>query len=801
MVYLTRLLRFIFVMAALIAVMAASLALVGPRIGDLVSAHRSDHERLALSRLAERSYIYDRNGNKMATLINSDNQNRVQVSIKDVPNTVRGAVLASEDVNFYQHSGVNVRSIGRAASANLEAGGVSQGGSTITQQVVKNSITGSKQNLSRKLHEAFLAVELEKQMSKDEILERYLNSVYFGGGAYGVAAASEYYFNKDVKVLDWSEAAMLAALIRSPNAYDPFRNPKLATKRRGVVFGRLMDTTWKALGPGRAAKAGHSPSDPLLTPAEVSLFDQVPVPMVPTQPRPPDDYFVERVKQQLLDDPSFNLGATPAARNQTVFSGGIRVYTTFDPALQIKATAARNATLPNNNGDGTFNVVNPQNGQLTYGTQAISSIEPSTGAVRVLVGGPGYKRDKSQADLTGLPGRPPGSSMKVFTLAALLENGFVPSDTVSGRGCTFKVPGGPVAKRVKGNTGTGTITTMIQLSSNCGFLRLAQVVGNDKIVDIAHRLGVRSPLTISNTQGPPLNLTLGPEDVAPVDMAAAYSVFANDGIRNPMYFVERIEDGKGKVIYQHQARPERVVSVQTARLIDEVLVNNVQRGTGRNARLPNGQPAAGKTGTTNESSNVWFVGFTPQLATSIWMGAPAGNISLANAGLEGATGGRFPALTWAAYYASILAGQPIVDFPAPFPTRPGQSVGPIPNEVGGSGRSGTSPGISTGTTSRGPAGRGTASIDFGSTGTQPPRSPGANTGTTIPVPGPAVPGPTVPPVTTPPGTTPPVTTPPVTIPPVTIPPVTTPPVTTPPVTAPPVTAPPVTAPPVTAPPV
>ena len=266
MVYLSRLARFAFVMVALIAVMAASLALLGPQVGNLVSAHRSDHERLSLAPLAERSYIYDRNGNKMATLINGDNQNRAQVSLKDVPDTVRGAVLASEDVNFYQHKGVNVRSIGRAANANLEAGGVSQGGSTITQQVVKNSIVGKKQNLSRKLREAFLAVELEKQMTKDEILERYLNSVYFGGGAYGVAAAAQYYFNKDVKDLNWSEGAMLSALIRSPNAYDPFTNPKLAMTRRAVVFKRISDSTWKALGPGRAAKkAKHQASDPLLT--------------------------------------------------------------------------------------------------------------------------------------------------------------------------------------------------------------------------------------------------------------------------------------------------------------------------------------------------------------------------------------------------------------------------------------------------------------------------------------------------------------------------------------------------------
>ncbi|MGI8710799.1 MAG: transglycosylase domain-containing protein, partial [Acidimicrobiales bacterium] len=602
--------------------------------------------------------------------------------------TVKGAVLASEDVNFYRHNGVNVRSVARAASANLDSGGVAQGGSTITQQVVKNSLVGNERNLSRKLREAFLAVELEKQMPKDEILGRYLNSVYFGNGAYGVAAASEYYFRKDVQDLDWAEGALLAALIPSPNTRDPFRNPKVAKERRHIVFTRLMNSSWEALGPTAADKAGHQPGDPLLTVRQVALYDGVAMPTNPAPPRPPDDYFVEQVKKQLLDDPSFNLGTTPAARNQAVFSGGIRVYTTFDPDLQLKAKSARDATLPNNNCDGTFPVIKGP-GQVTYGTQAIASVEPSTGAVRVLVGGPGYDRDKSQADLTGLPGRQPGSSMKVFTLAALLDNGYVPADTVSGRRCRFAIPGQLGSKSFETHSlGYGTITTMIQYSSNCGFMRLAQLVGNDKIVDMAHRLGVRTSLVDEvkgNPIGPPFGLTLGSKDIPVIDMAAAYSVFANDGVRNPMYFVERIEDANGKVIYQHQAEPEQVVSVETARLIDEVLVNNVERGTGENAKLPSGQPAAGKTGTTNESTNVWFVGYTPQLSTAVWMGVPTGNISLASAGLEGATGGAFPAKTWGAFYQAALAGKSIEPFPVPPPTRPGQSVGRIPNEIGGSG--------------------------------------------------------------------------------------------------------------------
>src|SRR5690606_13647928 len=238
-----RFLRFVFVMAAMVAVMAGSLALIGPPVVDLVSAHRSDHERISLKPLAERSLIFDSFGNLQGTMTNSaDPQNRSQVPLDDIPETVRESVIAQEDASFYEHSGVNVRAILRAVDANLESGGVSQGGSTITQQVVKNSLVGDEESFSRKLREAFLAVELEKQMSKDDILERYLNSVYFGGGAYGVQAASEYYFRKDVGDLNWAEGAMLAALIRSPNDYDPFKTPELARRQRSLVFGRLVAT-------------------------------------------------------------------------------------------------------------------------------------------------------------------------------------------------------------------------------------------------------------------------------------------------------------------------------------------------------------------------------------------------------------------------------------------------------------------------------------------------------------------------------------------------------------------------------
>ena len=672
---LNRVGRFGVTMAAMIGVMAGSLALIGPQIHDLVSAHRSDHQRISLKPLAERSYIYDAAGNEQGVLTNNeDPQNRAKVTLAQIPETVKGSVIATEDANFYKHKGINIRSIVRAVDVNLSSGAVSQGGSTITQQVVKNSLVGDEQDLSRKIKEASLAVELEKQMPKDDILEYYLNSVYFGGGAYGVQAAAGYYFDKDVSDLNWAEGALLASLIRSPNYYNPFRNPDVAEKRRDLVFGRLVAT-------GRLSRD------------EVKVYRTVPLPTTPNQPPAPKDYFVEAVRRELLADPKFNLGTTAEARNRAVTEGGIKVYTTFDPAMQQKALQARDETLPGNRGDATFDAgIDPQTGQPLYGTAAIASIEPSSGAVRVMVGGAGYERYKY--NLVTQSQRQPGSTMKTFVMATLFEQGAVPDDTVYGSGrCLFTFDS-PEQKPYTGSG--GTITEVTKKSSNCAYMKLGQVAGLNNVAELAIKVGIRDsslylPAKADTLPVPPNNLPLGTQVVSPLEMASAYATFANDGVYNQPYLVERIEDRAGKVIYQHEAKPEPVVTPQTARLVTQVLTANVLGGTGTKALLPNGQVAAGKTGTTNQSTDIWFVGYTPRLATSIWMGAVGKPVDLgaANRELQGAAGGKFPAATWGRYYDLLTQGQPNVGFAPPELARPGHSVGPIPNLLGYQGRSGS----------------------------------------------------------------------------------------------------------------
>ena len=639
-----RLVRFLVIMVASIATLTGALAFSAPHVGSFFSAHISEHQQIDLNRLSERSYVYDRYGNKMATLYYD--QNRVAVPLENVPETVRGPILAAEDNNFFNHKGVNVKSVVRAFNANLESGGVEQGGSTITQQLVKNSITGNDQDVSRKVREATLAVELEKQMSKDEILERYLNTVYFGNGAYGVQAAAEAYFNKDVGALTWAEGSMLAALIRSPNDYDPITNPELAAERRRLVLRRLVET--KRLDQQTA-----------------DLSNLEPLPTRPFLPVRPNDYFVNRVQRQLRDDPRIG--------PRRLFEGGLRIYTTFDPLAQETAKNARNATMPNAKPDGTFDLPpDPETGQPRYGTAAVASVEPATGAVRVLVGGPEYSEATSagKLDLTSEgTGFQAGSSFKTFVLAAAMEAGYTPNDTIDGTGPCPEIPGyeksGVVPDNYGGSGGSvNTLAYQTITSSNCAFLRLGAIVGLDKVADMAKRLGITTEVP---EQG---SMPIGAREVYPLDMAVAYAAIANDGVRNAPYFVDRVEDSAGNNIFEHQAQGERVMSVQSARLITQTLALNVKQGTGERAKVSNGQPSAGKTGTSNQAYAIWFVGYTPQLATAIWMGAPTGQIALSFGG--GATGGRYPAATFGKMYSEILKDQPIVQFAEPQPVKGSQ---------------------------------------------------------------------------------------------------------------------------------
>ncbi len=639
---LGRLLRLGGIVVVGVATLTAALFVSAPKVAEIAKAHRFEIPSLTLDPLTERSYVYDRYGNLMATFVAAEN--RKQVAIENVPRQVIDSVLAAEDSSFYSHDGVNARSIARALTANIESGDVAQGGSTITQQVVKNSFTDAEEDFDRKVREAVLAVKLEQLYTKDEILERYLNSVYLGNGAYGVGAAAEVYFNKDVAQLSWAEGALLASIIRCPVSCDPFKSRTRALARRNTVLDTLYSTD-------RLSELDR----------DVSKFTQLPT--RPFFPREPNDYFLEAIRQQLLSDE--RMGDTPTARYNKLYGGGLRVYTTFDQAMYLYAQQARDgtmSTMPNSNGDGTFELTPAATGARRVGTAAMAGVEPETGAVRFLVGGPGF--DRYQFDLSLSSNRQVGSTFKTFVLAQALLQGYSARDIISGSGPCGDVPGYPDNRPPTnfggGRGGSGSLESQTLKSSNCAFLRLNQIVGPDRVAELANRMGITTALHPENA-----SMALGSDGISPLDMAAAYAVLANEGTRNPPYFIDRVEESDGGILFAHRPAPEQVLPVDVARKVTAVLENNVRNGTATRAQL-GAQPAAGKTGTTNGPSDVWFVGYTPQLSVSVWYGGTSDNKPIQGVG-SSVTGGAIPADTWGRFMRSALEGQPVERFTAPMP--------------------------------------------------------------------------------------------------------------------------------------
>lgn len=617
--------------------LAATLGALAPHLADIWSANESTAAEIDLSQLALRSIVYDANGDEFDVLY--DVENRAPASLDEISEEARTAVVVVEDEGFWDHNGVNASAVIRALIRNVNAGGIEQGGSTITQQLIKNGVVGDQRDLSRKVPEAALALRLEREMSKEEILERYLNTVYFGGGVYGIRAAAEQYFGTTPDRLDWGQSALLAGLISNPTRYDPTRFPDEARKRYRFALKRLLDT-------------GH------ITEAEFEHYLDMPLPSrrnVAAEWQP-TSYFIEEVRRRLLDDP--RLGATRTERAEALFGGGLRIYTTYDPAAQAMAEEAIAANLPDD----------PR-----FFTAALAAVEPGTGKVRALVGGPGF--DRFEFNIATQKGRPTGSSFKAYVLAAAMENGYVPADQVSGIGpCEFPNPAGYpdpyVAQNFGNSTGSvATIRSQTLRSSNCAFLRLGQIVGLSNVVDTAHALGVTSELDPGV-----ISMPLGVFDITPLDMATAYASFANDGVHVDPIFIERVEDRDGNLVFENRPHAERAISVQSARLVTSVLEANVRGGTGTRARLPE-QPAAGKTGTAQDFGDAWFVGYTPYLATAVWMGNPDERVPMRGVpGVGNVTGGSVPARIWGAFNTAYHASRPVVEFADPEPTRGGRRI-------------------------------------------------------------------------------------------------------------------------------
>ncbi len=633
-----KLLTFIVTILAATAVLVVGVLVVAPSAGGVSSIGGGDPQEIDLALLdqyAIRSEVVASDGTVIDTLHGPEN--REPVSLDRVSQPVIDAILAVEDAEFYAHNGVNFRGMVRALFENVSAGQIEQGGSTITQQLVKKALLTDDRNLDRKSQEIPLALQLEQQLTKDEILEKYLNTVYFGAGAYGVEAAAETYWGQHADQLGYAEAAMLAALIANPVRFDPTMHPQTAYDRRRDALSRMV----------REEK---------ITEDEAKIYASAPLPVRrcdgevaaltcagQNQQDQPDDYFVEEVKQHLLFDSDI-LGSTDEERYHALFDGGLRIYTTLDPRLQELAVRAQAAGVP------------PNDKGITA---AMVTLDNSSGAVRAMVGGPDYAVQQTNV-ATDLPGRQTGSTFKIFTLLTALEQGNLPIDYISG-GQSFPNPfGTPNPYKVDG--AGGSLASVTQKSSNGAFVRLEQVVGLDPVIDMAKRLGVTTDLQ------PDLSLTLGVKSVPLIQMAAAYAAIPNEGDFNPSYLIDRIEDRDGEVIYEHESESSREFSEDTACYATSMLIDNVKYGTGTRARLPE-MPSAGKTGTTDKNTDALFVGFTPYLTTAIWMGAPEVNPwtgqlpTMQNLNGVANFGGTYPAMMWKAFNEPANAPFAVRDFP------------------------------------------------------------------------------------------------------------------------------------------
>ncbi len=557
--------------------------------------------------------------------------NRKPVPISQVSPVLVKSVVDTEDHKFYLHGGFDIPSTLRAAAANGSNSGV-QGGSTITQQLVKQLYLTSQQKLSRKIKEAVIAQRLQEKYSKNQILEAYLNVIYLGNGAYGVEAAANEYFGEDVSQITLPQAALLAGLIQDPTGYDPLLNPAAARIRRSQVLDHMVQYHSITRAQADAANATPLPTaiiKPQITP------DQI------------DSYYVQEVETELLSAGS-PLGATYQQRYQALFYGGLKIYTNLNPALQVEAEqAVQQGTPPNSGG---------------Y-QEAMVTIDPATGKVEAMVGGAGAA---SQFDIVTQGQRQPGSGFKIFTLLAALSQGYSPFDSINGSSpCAVDFPTdhdllGQPAHNDEGNGGgVLTLVNATAQSTNCAFIRLAHEVGLPNVANMAHALGV--------TEQVPLfpSIVIGSVAVKPIEMAAAYATVADYGIYHKPSFVDHIVDRSGGIIHTGEDPGHRVFSVQVAEEADvcfqQVLINGTAGGQGL------GRPSAGKTGTTENNDDAWFNGYTPQLESTVWMGNEQTEKPIFIPGHGLVFGADYPAHTWHNFMTGAVAPLPPVGFAPPDP--------------------------------------------------------------------------------------------------------------------------------------
>lgn len=555
--------------------------------------------------------VYDRNGRIIEEFFE---QNRNPVFLQDVPDVVRQALLATEDRRFYRHWGIDLWAIFRAFRSNLSSHGISQGGSTLTQQLARNLFLSNSQTLERKMKEAVLAVRLERSFSKDEIMELYLNQVYFGAGAYGIKAAADRYFGKSFQALSLEEAALLIGVVANPSAYSPFRHPEAALARRNLVLRRMeqagaIDQTTLAEAESTEIRVGQRAVAPSLAP-----------------------YFSEFVRQELMK----KFGA------DEVLHGGLKVYTTLDLDLQHAGERALETQLEELEQKHTLvykymRVPSQRMGSLPdsagstpYLQGALVAVEPQTGAIRAMIGGRNFRESKFNRATQAR--RQPGSSFKPFIYATALANGTRTNDYVVDAPISFSWVGPGGRRQVwqpknfsRKYIGSVTVRYALMKSINVPSIRLLEKVGAKKVIEVAHALGIEGDLP------PQMSLALGTGEVTPLEITGAYAAMANSGIWKEPFAIEKVEDRYGRVMETHQSKSREGLDERASFQIISLMRSVIEHGTAWKAKKDYhfDAPAAGKTGTTDDYSDAWFVGCIPRLACGVWVGfdekKPIGN--------------------------------------------------------------------------------------------------------------------------------------------------------------------------------
>jgi penicillin-binding protein 1A len=592
--------------------MLASSTVAGGLVGLAISFRNLPDVRVLRSYApTETTYIYDVKGLELASL--HGEANREVVPLNRISPNLKRSLLAIEDSHFYYHQGVNLTGVGRAIAANFKKGGVSEGGSTITMQLIKNLFLSQKRQFSRKLAEAVLSIRLEQIFRKDEILEMYLNQVYWGHNNYGVETAAQSYFGKSASQLNLAEGAMMAGLIAAPEKYSPYISLKAAKRRQGEVLTRLRDLNWITPEQDLQARAYKIKLGKLKT-WQTSRLPYI------------TDAAIEELNQRF--------------GRETVRKGGMRIQTTIDYKFQLAAERS----IQN-----SYERLRQNKYQIS-----LIAIDPRTHFIKAMVGGVDYK--KSSFNRAIYANRQPGSSFKPFVYYTAFATGkFTPESTVYDTPVRYRDGNGYYSPRNYGGggySGPMSIRQALKVSANVPAVKMGKEVGLDKVIQTCRSLGIKSPIE------PVVSLPLGAVGVTPLEMAGAFATFASNGWQSETTSILRVTDSDGNVLLDNTPKPELVLNPWATAQVNSALQSVISNGTGKEAAI--GRPAAGKTGTTSSERDVWFVGYVPQLATAVWIGKD----DFTTLG-KGVTGGTFAAPVWRRFMQEALQNEPIEQFATP----------------------------------------------------------------------------------------------------------------------------------------